>query len=288
MLRACIIFLAIVSALHGAGYKGKARPVIPNIQLRDGRTLTEAQILSETGDTVNVRHGQQVERISKALLPDELLAEWPINAAKAAQEKAAEETRLRLAREKKERIAQNLKKENDREAAEARRHNAKIEGERIAREKAELSKAARRRELQARSRDDLLLVGFGLYPSLGALTVNISNVGENPESLDWRQLRALANDGTVVPAGDVRFEGKEVASYNISTDKTRTFTVIFKRSDLVAIGWADRPELGWVDYGGQNVSAQAAIEQARERAIAAARARNAKGTKPIEGQALQR
>jgi len=72
-----------------------------DIVLKDSRVLKEARIVSQTPRNVTVRHAGGLSSVPKHLLPEELLAKYPVDevAAKAGEARAAEARAARLAEE---------------------------------------------------------------------------------------------------------------------------------------------------------------------------------------------
>lgn len=72
-----------------------------DIVLKDSRVLKEARIVSQTPRNVTVRHAGGLSSVPKILLPEELLAKYPVDevAAKASEARAAEARAARHAEE---------------------------------------------------------------------------------------------------------------------------------------------------------------------------------------------
>lgn len=127
LLRALCVSVVISSALSAA-----------DLTLRDGRTLSDYRILSQSAGTVTVRHAAGLAKIDKAALPPELAAQYPADAAAVAAELEANEraraehaAQVAAARE-----AQRAQYEAEQQARAERRaaqaakiaaHNAEIE-----------------------------------------------------------------------------------------------------------------------------------------------------------------
>ena len=290
----CSWLFALCPSLTAAEvYQGKARPVISRIELTDGRVLEQAQILGDSAYTVTVKHGRTVEKISKELLPPDLAAQWPVDRAKAAREEYdAQQAAARREAERKKgaKIAERVRKEQIREAQDSLKRNAKLDEQRAKDEKKRAEELAERRtvmeQLRARSRDELFLGGFGRMAGPDGVRVTVRNVGDSDRRLDWRQLRALTADGAIVPAADVVFALKERASYDLATGESRAFRLDFKRHDIVALGWADREDLGWSNADGARVEAAQAIAAERERRAAARLEERRSKLRPVEGLPL--
>lgn len=57
-----------------------------DLKLKDGRTLVDFQVAGQTATTVTVRYKGGMAKVEKALLPAELLAQYPVDEAGAAAE----------------------------------------------------------------------------------------------------------------------------------------------------------------------------------------------------------
>jgi hypothetical protein len=62
-----------------------------DLTLRDGRTLRDYRILSQSPSTVTVRHAAGLAKVDKAQLPDELAAQYPVDPAAVVAEQQANE-----------------------------------------------------------------------------------------------------------------------------------------------------------------------------------------------------
>ena len=62
-----------------------------DLALRDGRTLRDYRILSQSPGTVTVRHAAGLAKVDKAQLPPELAAQYPVDPAAVASERQANE-----------------------------------------------------------------------------------------------------------------------------------------------------------------------------------------------------
>lgn len=286
-----LFFTSVASAAEPSLYRGKPPPVIERVELTDGRVLEQAQILGDSAYTVTIRHGGQVEKIEKALLPEDLRRKWPVSEARAAVERREAEKlakRQEADRRKAERIREAVRREQLREAKESAARNAKLDEERKRREEARAAAAAALEQLRARSRDGMLLAGFSRDHGSNAVRVQVRNLRDGPGRLEWRSLHALTLEGTTVAAVDVRFALKESASYDMATGQSRGFTVVFNRSDLVAIGWGDRPDLGWIGRDGTTVDAGIAIAGEKERLRQATIEKRKAALVPVDGVVVQK
>ena len=127
LLRALGASVVICSALSAA-----------DLTLRDGRTLRDYRILSQSPGTVTVRHSAGLAKVDKAQLPPELAAQYPVDSVAVAAEQAANEraraehaAQVAAARE-----AQRVQYEAEQQARAERRaaqvakvaaHNAEVE-----------------------------------------------------------------------------------------------------------------------------------------------------------------
>ncbi len=127
LLRALCASVVICSALSAA-----------DLTLRDGRTLRDYSILSQSPGTVTVRHAAGLAKIDKAQLPPELAAQYPadpdaIAAERRANERARAEHAAQVAAAREAQRAQyeaEQKARAERRAAQAAKiaaHNAEIE-----------------------------------------------------------------------------------------------------------------------------------------------------------------
>jgi hypothetical protein len=286
-----VCLAAAVLATATEVYEGKPPPIIERIELTDGRVLEQAQILGDTAYTVTVRHGSRVEKIDKAILPEELRRQWPVSANRAAAEKREAEKLAKqqeAARRKAERIREAVRREQIREAKESAARNAKLDAERRRQEEERARVAAAIEQLRARSRDGVLLSGFSRDFGSTAVRLQVRNLQDAPRRLEWRSLQALTLEGATVPAADVRFALKESASYDLATRQSRSFTVVFNRTDIVALGWADRPDLGWVGKDGAAVEPAAAIAAEKQRRVEQLVEKRKRQLVPVEGQLVQK
>lgn len=127
LLRVLCVSVVISSALSAA-----------DLTLRDGRTLRDYRILSQSPGTLTVRHAGGLAKIDKAQLPPELAALYPVDPAAVAAERQANE-RARAAHAQQvaaAREAQRVQYEADQQARAERRaaqaaavaaHNAEVE-----------------------------------------------------------------------------------------------------------------------------------------------------------------
>ncbi len=73
----------------------------------------------------------------------------------------------------------------------------------------------------------------------GFAMVALTNTTPSTVTLDYHQLRGLELDtGNAVPAGDVRFEVREIATYALDPNQTRTFRIAFAGRKVIAVAWA--------------------------------------------------
>lgn len=127
LLRALCVSVVISSALSAA-----------DLTLRDGRTLSDYRILSQSPGTVTVRHAEGLAKVDKAQLPPELAAQYPadpdaVAAEQQANERARAEHAAQVAAAREARRVQyeaEQKARAERRAAQAAKiaaHNAEIE-----------------------------------------------------------------------------------------------------------------------------------------------------------------
>lgn len=285
----CCLLLALGPLLPAQQvYQGKARPVIERVELTDGRVLEQAQILGDSAHTVTIRHGSRVEKIEKKLLPPPLAAQWPVDLARAAREESdARQAAARRAKdlEQAARLAERVRQENIREAAESARRNAHLDAERAKKAADDAKLAADQRavldQLRLRAREGVFLGAFGRVGGPDGVRVTVRNLDDGHRRLDWRQIRGLTADGKIVPATDVVFTLRERVSYDLSGGERRAFRLEFKRHDIVALGWADREDLGWSSASAERVEAAAALEAERERRAAARIAERQSKLQPV-------
>ncbi len=73
----------------------------------------------------------------------------------------------------------------------------------------------------------------------GWAMVALTNTTSSTVTLDYHQIRGLEMDtGNIVPAGDVRFELREIATYALDPNQTRTFRIAFAGRKVIAVAWA--------------------------------------------------
>lgn len=271
---------------------------IENITLSDGRKFTDVAVVSDTATTITLRHDGTVEKIEKTLLPAYILRRWPIDEAQVAKDKKAAEQKAQvealLAEKKKKSAESRAKWLADQEAVKEKRRQQWIKDnpqqaapKHDAADLARLRAEARAQEL-ALSRDGVRVVGYGFVPARNALSIRLKNADDKFHSLEWRQLRALSTDGRVLEPLDVVFSATDRVSYDLDQDKERTFTVVFPSAIIAAVSWADRPDLGWTNQRGQLLSAETAIADAKERAVAARLAKKSGTLQSVDGQLVQK
>jgi hypothetical protein len=110
-----------------------------DLKLKDGREFKDYTIVAETATTITIRAGRAVVKVSKTLLPPDLLAKHPIDEAGAAAEaeenakgKAVYDAQVRAAAEE-AKANQARKAESDQKRAEQKEiEAARAEGRRAA------------------------------------------------------------------------------------------------------------------------------------------------------------
>lgn len=281
-----LLLLALLLPGQAAESRSSSRPVLAEIRLADGRVLRQAQILDDSAYSVTIRHGNRLEKVEKKLLPADLAAEWPVDEQRAAREKGDAE----LAAQKRQAEIQQATATVERRRQEQAREAEEKAANRKPTE-AELRRAKALADFKLirypEPREGLVILGFGIHPAKRGIILTLRNAEGSSRRLDWRQLRALANDGAVVPAADIVFEGQTVASYDLRGGEARGFVVVLNRTDIAAVGWDDRPDLGWVDFKGEVHPAEKAMNEAKARILEQRQKENARSVLPVEGQILR-
>ena len=186
-LAAWLLFFASLCSVRADLYKPKSHPIIAEIVLTDGRILKQVKILSDTGSKVTVFDSGHIYQIEKKLLPADLLALWPIDPVRMAQEEA--QLQRDLARPRPLTIAEAARQQHIAEAiALAPKSRPQTPQE--------IEAARQRAEQQARamawSHNGLLL--NGVASAYGEIYVKISNMTSGPIRFDPRELRFTAKD----------------------------------------------------------------------------------------------
>lgn len=106
------------------------------------------------------------------------------------------------------------------------------------------TEAARLAGIAARSRDGIYI--NSIQTTLDGWTlVKVTNGATSSVTFDYHQLRGLELDtGNVVPAGDVKFLLREVASYSLGRYEVRTFRVKFAGRKVAGVNWVGLD--GWL------------------------------------------
>lgn len=276
------LWLAIAVALAAAdGPEPKKAGSLGDVTLTDGRTLRGVVVMSQSATALSVRHAGGLTKIDKKLLPPALRAQFPVDEALAAKEQAA----AQADREK----AAALKQE--REAAE----RARVIAEKAAKAAAEKEQAANPinprdarvvpttvpkmisvEDQMAHAPDGLFLVSWS--ETYGDVRVRVRNPGISSHKFEFRQIQALALDGTVIAPRDVIFPKTEVANYWLDGSSERFFHLVFPgKPKLAALSWTVATEWRLRDneLSPFATSAEAALQQTRETAAAAKAAANA-------------
>jgi hypothetical protein len=297
-LLALMIFPLAVFAAEPAVRAPKKPVEIGTIELTDGRVLDDAAVVGDTARTITIRHNGTVEKIEKELLPENVRKRWPVDPVRAAAEDKAAAQEVA----KKERAAQvkaNKEEFRAKRAAEEAAWQAKLAEQRKRDNAGSSGKVMTagevevlRRDLQAQDlllcRDSVRILNFGYWDARNAVLLRVRNPSDNHSQLAWRELRALTSDGRVLQPLDVIFDVADRASYDVDRGTEQTFKVVFPSASIAAVSWSDRPDLGWIDPQGKVVTVEGALAAARERAIAAQKAKRTGKLQPVEGQIVQK
>lgn len=178
--------LAGMALLRAESYAPRVHPIIPSLVLSDGRMFKNAKILSDTAYSVSVAIDGKILPIEKKLLPAALLAQWPVDEARGAKDRAAEQALI----EKRETnaakyrsLAEQAKQEHIRDAMA---YAEKSKSSDLAREQAAET---------ARAAMDLShhgLVIEGVASVYGDVYILVRNVSEGAIKFDWTELRLTA------------------------------------------------------------------------------------------------
>jgi hypothetical protein len=239
---AVCLFVSLCAFSQAEVYAPKARPVISELVLSDGRTLKDAKILSDTAYTVNVATGGKIIPVEKKLLPAELLTQWPVDEARAEKDRAAEQALIAkrdaaiVAKQKESAaIAGALKKER---AEKAAAYDANTKAEHEAREEA----FKNGRSLLAASRGGLIVEGAG--SSFGKIYVLVKNVSASTVTFDWASLRvAPVNYQDEHQLAGVMFDSNETEDLVLKPMERRVFRMRqTAQIEIKSIRWIDREE----------------------------------------------
>ena len=239
-LAAWLLFFASLCSVRADLYKPKSHPIIAEIVLTDGRILKQVKILSDTGSKVTVFDSGHIYQIEKKLLPADLLALWPIDPVRMAQEEA--QLQRDLARPRPLTIAEAARQQHIAEAiALAPKSRPQTPQE--------IEAARQRAEQQARamawSHNGLLL--NGVASAYGEIYVKISNMTSGPIRFDPRELRFTAKD----IEGEDFFTGVEVFNQQREDDmatllqgQARIFHMLkANTSQVQTVHWCDHQEI---------------------------------------------
>lgn len=234
-----------------------------DLQLADGRVLKDWKVMNASAGFLTIRHSGGAVKVPKELLPPEVLAKFPINAAAIEAERREIEEGKRKAEERmaqvaaKEEAAQEARAATYRAAAsqyavrqaqEARRLEAAISAARDEEFRRE-QEAQKQREKETReSRDGLYLAR--LTTNMASAVVTMKNLTSSSVSFEWRNLRARFRKGeirepTVIVVTDKKF------GYVVDAGETRTFEVGFGSRVIGDGNWLDDVAWGenvWVSY----------------------------------------
>lgn len=236
-MKTAALFLFLVSIAYAEVYAPKSHPVIPQLALTDGRILKDAKILSDTAYTVTVAAGGKILPVDKKLLPADLLAQWPIDEVRAANDRAVEKAALA----KREAATAKLR------AAEEQARQSHIKDAMAAAEKSKASDEAReaafqktQAELRA-SHDGLLIEGVG--SSFGKIYILLKNVSGGIQTFNWHDIRLIPYKiDEEFPLAGVATQPEDVEELTLRPQQRRVFRMLqTTQLEVKEIHWKDDP-----------------------------------------------
>lgn len=237
--------VAVLCAMVGGALWLAAEPVtrlpveVGDLTLTNGKVFKAVVVMSQTSSAINVRHAGGLTKIEKALLPLEMLARFPVSEEMAAkEEQARREGAQRRAQEEaaaRQKRLQQVRPAPAGPVTPAPRADAAATSPSVV-------KRATPQEQVARAPHGLYILNWnGGYSNEASVTV--CNPTGSPQKLDPRQLRGLmAGSGQQVGGVELKFRVQEIADAWVKPGQTRSFTVKFESSGVVAIGWDDGRE----------------------------------------------
>jgi hypothetical protein len=190
------------------------------LRLRDERVLKEVKFVSQSPDSILVKHSEGLTQVKKELLPAELQAAYPLD-RKSAQTRDAElaDARAELLRQKaiadrRAQAAYESRKERERAV------DAKLAALRIEREAA-LQELRNSGKLSG----DLQIVSIN--DRLSSAIVHVKNIGETSATFDWRQIEAQTRYGEKIAATAAMPKDKDRLDWVIEPQTTRVFEIGF-------------------------------------------------------------
>jgi hypothetical protein len=136
----------------------------------------------------------------------------------------------------------------------------------------------------ALSNHGLALVSFS-WRADGWCTVGVQNITTSSISFDYHRLRGVELDtGTIVEAGDIKFNVREIASYDLGKYQRRNFTVKFSGRRIAAVAWKERDDwhVGTETFASIGQAQALVHKQLAEQRLAARK----RMLRPVEGQPI--
>jgi hypothetical protein len=225
--------------------------------LKDGRVFKEWKVMSVSAGYLTIRHADGAARVAKELLPPELLAKFPVDAAALEAEKREIERGRRIAEE--QRLATAAREEAAREerakryaAAKAREAGydkqelqarlAVVEGS-VAAKAAEDQRALMEQDKQEReARDGLYMLR--LRVEMASAIVTMKNVSTGTQTFDWRQMKGRFRKGEVRAATNLAAQDRKFG-YMLDPGEIRTFEIGFGSRIIGDGNWLE--EISWAE-----------------------------------------
>lgn len=188
--------------------------------LKDGRVLKAVKFVSQSPDSILVRHSGGIAQVKKELLPAELQKLYPIDRASArARDAQLADARAELLRQKA--IAdRNAQASYEQRKDEQRQIDAGLAAERAQRD-ASLQELRDSGKLSG----ELQIVSSSYR--LSSAIVQVKNIGERSVTFDWRQVEAQTRFGEKLAATAAMPKDKDRLDWAIEPGATRVFEIGF-------------------------------------------------------------
>ena len=188
--------------------------------LNDGRVLKAVKFVSQSPDSILVRHSEGIAQVKKELLPVELQKLYPIDRASArARDARLAEAQAELLRKK------AIADRNAQTVYEQRRDEQRQIDAGLAAERAQRDASLQELRDSGTLSGELQIVSSGYQ--LSSAVLHVKNIGERSTTFDWRQVEAQTRLGEKLTATAAMPRDKDRLDWTIEPGATRVFEIGF-------------------------------------------------------------
>ena len=190
------------------------------LRLRDERVLKDVKFVSQSPDSILVKHSEGLSQVKKELLPAELQAAYPLD-RKSAQTRDAE-----LAGARAELLRQKAIADRKAQAAyESRKARERAADARLAALRIEREAALQELRNSGKLSGDLQIVSIN--DRFSSAIVHVKNIGETSATFDWRLIEAQTRYGEKIAATAAMPKDNDRLDWVIEPQATRVFEIGF-------------------------------------------------------------